>query len=218
MIELVRAQNSFDVPNGEKTVLEDVSTVFPKGQCIALLGRNGAGKSTLLKMIAGTLDLDDGEIRISGTVSWPIGFAGSFHPDLTAAQNTRFVARVYGVATDGLSDFVQDFAELGSFFHMPVRTLSAGMKARLAFGVSMGVPFDCYLIDEVTAVGDMAFREKCKAYLLDRLKRAGAIVVSHSLPLLLEICDAAMVLEHGQLHYYDDINAAMAAHRQNLAA
>lgn len=216
MVRLEAAFKAFAVPGGEKIVLDHVTTEFPPRRCTALIGRNGAGKSTLLKLISGTLELDGGALTRTGSISWPIGFAGSFHPDLTAAQNTRFVARIYGVDTDELVAFVKDFAELGKFFDMPFRTFSQGMRARLAFGVSMGVRFDCYLIDEVTAVGDAAFRRKCTEYLRDRLKSSGAIVVSHSLPMLKEICDGAMVLESGVLQYFADVDRAITAHQRNL--
>ena len=130
---------------------EDFSLALPKGAKVGVLGRNGAGKTTLLGMIAGTVQPDSGRIRRHASISWPLGFSGSFHPDLTGAQNARFVARIYGVDTDSLIAYVDDFAELGDFMDMPVRSYSAGMRARLAFGMSMGVAFDWYLVDEITA-------------------------------------------------------------------
>jgi capsular polysaccharide transport system ATP-binding protein len=145
-----------------------------------------------------------------------VGFAGSFHQDLTGAQNTRFVARLYGYDTDALLEFVQDFAELGRHFHMPLRTYSAGMRARLSFGVSMGIPFDTYLVDEVTAVGDGAFRAKSVAIFDDRRSRAGIIMVSHSPPMVKRTCNIGAVLENGQLHFYDDIDEALEHHDRNL--
>ncbi|MEP0091076.1 MAG: ATP-binding cassette domain-containing protein [Paracoccaceae bacterium] len=138
-----------------------VLTAIQAGRAVGLLGRNGAGKSSLLQMIAGTMRPSKGSIDIGGTVSWPVGFAGSFHGDLTGLQNTRFVARIYGVETNQLVAFVEDFAELGHHFRLPFRSYSQGMRARLGFAMSMGIGFDFYLIDEVTSVGDAAFREKC---------------------------------------------------------
>jgi capsular polysaccharide transport system ATP-binding protein len=189
---------------------------LPTGATVGLLGRNGAGKSTLMKMIAGNMDPTSGQILSDGTISYPVGFSGSFHPDLTGAQNTRFIARIYGVDTGELSDFVQDFAELGAHFHMPVRTYSAGMKARLTFGLSMGVAFDTYLVDEVTSAGDAAFREKSKAVFHARMSGTGAIMVSHNLGELREFCDAALLLEDGRLRYFPDLDEAIEMHRYNL--
>ena len=137
-------------------VILRISLSIPAGLPVALLGRNGAGKSSLLRMIAGTMQPDQGHIDVHGSVSWPVGFAGSFHGDLTGLQNTRFVGRIYGVDTDQLVGFVHDFSELGERFRLPVRSYSQGMRARLGFALSMGIAFDSYLIDEVTAVGDAA--------------------------------------------------------------
>jgi capsular polysaccharide transport system ATP-binding protein len=142
--------------------------------------------------------------------------AGSFHPELSGAQNTRFVARIYGVDTDELLDFVQDFAGLGPHFHLPFATYSSGMRSRLAFGVSMGIPFDTYLVDEVTAVGDAAFKARSAALFKARMQTAGAFVVSHSMRTVRDLCQVGVVLEAGKLTYYDDIEDAIARHEENL--
>lgn len=218
MIVLDGISKEFRLNGRRKLVADKISATFPSDKSIALLGRNGAGKSTLLNMIGGSLRLDAGEIRTSGAISWPVGFAGSFHPDLTGAQNTRFIARVYGVDTAELSDFVEDFAQLGSHFRLPIRTYSSGMRSRLAFGVSIGIKFDTYLIDEVTSVGDANFKEKSKRYLNERLETSGALVVSHSMPLIQEICTAAAVLENGKLTYFEDLKEGIACHLRNMRA
>lgn len=213
MIRLDNLSKAYVLRGRRKVVADGISAVFPTGQSVALLGRNGAGKSSLLRMIAGTMDADSGRITSSGTISWPVGFAGSFHPELTGAQNTRFIARVYGVDTGELQDFVEDFAELGKHFDLPVRTYSSGMRSRLAFGVSMGIHFDTYLVDEVTSVGDAAFREKSEQVFADRLRDSSAIVVSHAMPMIRRMCSAAAVLEDGRLQYFDDVEAGIAAHQ-----
>lgn len=217
MIKLDRLTKVFPLRGGTKVIVQDLTAVFPTGKSIALLGRNGAGKSTLLRLISGALRPTSGQVLSTGQISYPVGFAGSFHPQLTGAQNTRFVARIYGVDTDELVDYVQDFAELGRHFHMPIRTYSSGMKSRLSFGVSMGIPFDTYLVDEVTSVGDGAFRAKSVAVFDDRRQRAGAIVVTHSPAMVKRMCDMAAVLENGKLHFYEDIDAALEHHDANLA-
>lgn len=217
MIRFENLTKSFCANGARKTVAQNINVIFPTSRSVALLGRNGAGKSTLLKMIAGTMDPTAGRITSTGTISWPVGFAGSFHGDMTGAQNTKFVARIYGADTDAMKEFVEDFAELGPHFHAPFRTYSSGMRARLAFGVSMGIAFDTYLVDEVTAVGDAAFRDKSNALFKLRLERAGAVVVSHSIGLVRQLCDAAAVLEDGVLTYFDNVEDGIARHAWNLA-
>ncbi|NNE51834.1 MAG: ABC transporter ATP-binding protein [Sulfitobacter sp.] len=216
MIHLDRVSKDFRVRGGRKRIVDSLTATFPTGVSVALLGRNGAGKSTLLKLIAGTIRPSAGRVLSTGSVSYPVGFAGSFHPDLTGVQNTRFVARLYGVDSDALVDFVEDFAELGVHFRMPFRTYSAGMKSRLSFGVSMGIPFDTYLVDEVTSVGDGAFRQKSIAVFDARREGAGAIVVSHSPPMVKRLCTKAAVLEQGRLVFFDDVEAALDHHARNL--
>lgn len=218
MIRLHHLSKSFRAGAGVKRVADDICASFPPGRAIALLGRNGAGKSTLLQMIAGTVAPSSGRVVTQGTVSFPVGFAGSFHNDLTGAQNCRFVARIYGVDTDDLVGFVEAFAELGAHFRMPLRTYSSGMRSRLAFGVSMGIGFDTYLVDEITAVGDAAFRQKSAELFRARMAHAGAIMVSHSMSQVRELCDAAAVLEAGRLTLFDDVEAAIAQHERNMAA
>jgi capsular polysaccharide transport system ATP-binding protein len=212
MIELVGLSKSFRAGPGRKVVADRIDAVFPAGASVALLGRNGAGKSSLLKLIAGTLAPDAGEVRSHGSISWPVGFAGSFHGELSGRQNARFIARVYGVDTGDLCAFVEDFAELGPHYDLPVRSYSAGMRARLAFGISMGIDFDIYLVDEVTSVGDAAFKAKSERVFRERLKTSGAIVVSHTMGLVRRICDCGAVLEDGRLTWHDDVDEAIRHH------
>jgi len=217
MIEFRNLTKRFFIRGQRKVVADNINLVFPAGRAVGLLGRNGAGKSTLLKMIAGTMDPTEGQIISHGTISWPVGFAGSFHGELTGAQNARFIARIYGVDTEEMIDFVGDFANLGGHFDLPFRTYSSGMKSRLAFGISMAVPFDTYLVDEVTSVGDAAFRKKSGEVFRARMEHAGAVVVSHGMGQIREMCDAGAVLENGKLSYYDDVNEAIDHHNGNMA-
>ena len=218
MITLDNVSKTFWVRGRPKVVADGISATFPTGAAVALLGRNGAGKSSMLSMLAGSLAPDGGTIHRRGSISWPVGFRGSFHGDLTGAQNTRFIARVYGVDSAALSDFVEDFAELGQHYHLPFRSYSSGMQARLSFAVSMGLDFDTYLIDEVTSVGDEVFRVKSARMLLQRLESRGAIMVSHGMAKLREICTHGAVLEDGRLWWYDDVEDAIAHHLGNMHA
>lgn len=216
MIELRNVCKEFVLKGRRKVVADNISAVFPDKRAVAILGRNGAGKSSLLKMLAGTMMPDSGEIISTGHISWPVGFAGSFHPELSGLQNTRFIARVYGVDTDELADFVADFAELGQHFHLPIRSYSSGMKSRLAFGVSMGIHFDTYLVDEVTAVGDATFKSKSEALFMDRLSNSSAVMVTHTMGQVRRLCNYVGVLHLGQLHFFDDVDEGIAFHQRMM--
>ena len=212
MIRFENLSKSFWVRGERKVVIDHLNVTLPTGQSLALLGRNGAGKSTLMEITAGTLRPTTGRVISDGSISWPVGFAGSFHGQLTGAENVRFIARIYGVDGDELVDFVGDFAELGKHYYMPVRTYSSGMKSRLTFGASMGIRFDTYLVDEATAVGDAAFKAKSQKYFTDRVKNASALLVSHDMAQLRDFCEAGVVLAEGKLTYYADIEEAIETH------
>lgn len=217
MIRFENLTKSFRVQGIRKTVIDNLSFTLPSNTSFALLGRNGAGKTTLLQMIAGNLRPDHGQIVSDGSISWPVGLRGAFHGDLTGEQNVRFVGRIYGVETDDLVDFVQNFAELGPHFQMPLRSYSTGMRSRLVFGAAMGINFDTYLVDEVTAVGDAAFRNKSRAVFRERVKSSSAVMVSHNMREIRAFCDAALILENGRLTYFDDVEDAISQHQKLMA-
>lgn len=212
MILLDNVSKSYRLGSQRKFLMDRITLRFPRGRSVGLLGRNGAGKSTLLRIVSGVTVPDAGRVVRDCKVSWPLGFAGSFHTALTGAQNARFVARIYGIDTDDMVEAVEEFAELGPFIHMPVSTYSSGMRARLAFGVSMAVDFDVYLVDELTAVGDAAFKKKCTAAFQNKASRSDIIMVSHSPGVIREYCDAGVVLENGHVRYYDKVEEALEAH------
>jgi len=218
MIEFRNVSKYYLTPTSRKVIVDRLDLRLPDGAKVGLLGRNGAGKTTVLAMVAGTVPPNSGDIRRPGAISWPLGFGGSFHGELTGAQNVRFVARIYGMDTDALTAYVADFAEIGEFMDMPVRSYSSGMKARLAFGMAMGIAFDWYLVDEITAVGDSRFKKKSLAVFKSRLKDAGLMMVSHSTRTIRDYCDAGLVLEGGRVRYYADVEEAIAAHEANMAA
>lgn len=209
MIILDDISKGFWINGVFRNIISNVSFEFPTKGTVGLLGKNGAGKSTLLQIIAGTMRPTSGRVHKLGTISWPIGNANSFHKDMTGAQNTRFLARAYGIDSDDLVAFVEDFAEIGEHFHMPLRSYSSGMRSRLAFGVAMGIPFDMYLIDEVTAVGDATFKAKSREALRARTASAGAIMISHSMSDMRNFCSSGIVMHNGKLQYFADIEHAI---------
>lgn len=216
MIRLINVTKSYRCGAGRKSVLSAQSYCFSQGGVVGLLGRNGAGKSSLLRLLAGVSVPDSGEIVRSGTVSWPVAFSGGLHGDMTGEGNIRFVARVYGRDTSSMIDYCRAMSELGDYLKMPVRTFSSGMRARLAFAMSMAVPFDFYLIDEVISVGDVGFRQKCEGILAQRLEKTGGIIVSHAPATLRRLCNIGLVLENGRLIEHTTIDSAIAHHERSM--
>jgi capsular polysaccharide transport system ATP-binding protein len=209
MIQLDRVFKFYKNESHLKIILDHVSTVFESGSSYALLGVNGAGKSTTLRLIAGVELPNEGRVRRSVRVSWPLGFANGFHPLMTGRENVKFVARVYGADVRKVVRFVEEFSELGDYVDVAVRTYSSGMMARLAFGLSMAIDFDCYLVDEITAVGDVRFQRRCQEAFERRRKSADLIVVSHSMQTAKEYCDRGAVLVDGQLLMFDAVDKAI---------
>lgn len=212
MIHLDNLTKHFIMKDGIHTVFQGLTLTLPEGRSLGLLGRNGAGKSTLLQIIAGNMQPSSGKVIRQGNISWPIGAASSFHADMTGLQNTRFLARVYGVDCDSLSNFVEDFADIGKHFYMPLRTYSSGMKSRLSFGVAMGIPFDIYLIDEVTGAGDRSFKKKSRSVFKARMEKASAIMISHSMSDMRNFCESGLVLTDGGIKFFEDIEDAIKVH------
>jgi capsular polysaccharide transport system ATP-binding protein len=198
-------------------VLRDINLTIPSQVSVGLVGHNGAGKSTLLGLIAGMDAPDRGQIVRDCRVSWPIGLSGGFKPTLSARQNTRFIARIhgYGDRLDEIIQKVEAFAEIGKAFDDPVITYSSGMRARVAFGLSLAFDFDVYLSDEATAVGDQVFKAKAQAEFKARVGQASLIMVSHAEGILRELCQAGIWLHEGQAHWFDDINDALTAYHEH---
>lgn len=195
-------------PNGH-SVFKDLSFEVPKSGRLALLGRNGQGKSTLIKILGGALPQTQGTIRWSGQASWPIGFNGGFQGSLSGMDNIRFLARLYHRDIHDTVRRVDDFAELGEKLKIPVKHYSSGMRARLAFGLSLAIEFDCYLIDELVAVGDSRFQQKCQTELFERRQERTFIMASHDMHLIANLCDKALIIESGKAKLFDDISEAV---------
>jgi len=214
---MIQLENVFKYyrSNGHlKIVLDHISLDFMAGRSYGILGVNGAGKSTMMRLLAGSELPNSGRVRRSARVSWPLGFSGGLHPKLTGRENVAFVARIYGHDVQRTVNFVEDFAEIGAYIDVPIMTYSSGMMARLAFGLSMSIDFECYLIDEVMAVGDARFAARCKEEFDKRKQRSDIIMISHSMPHLQEYCDRGVVLAGGRLHLFPNINDAIALYKK----
>jgi capsular polysaccharide transport system ATP-binding protein len=208
MIKLEKVTKSYPTLSGRKHVLKGIDFTMLKGERVGFLGRNGAGKSTLIRIISGAELPDSGSVVRNMSVSWPLAFGGAFQNALTGLDNLRFICRIYGVSAEGKLGYVQDFSELGNNIYEPIRTYSAGMRARLAFAISMVIEFDCFLIDEVFAVGDDRFQRKCHEELFVRRADRGMIFVSHNQHFIREHCDRVAILDEGHAIAFDDVEEA----------
>lgn len=214
MILVENVSKSYRTRNGSNTVFDNVSLSIKKGEKVGILGRNGSGKSTLIRLLGGIERPDRGRIIRSMSVSWPLAFSGAFQGSLTGLDNLRFICRVYGTSIEDKIPLVEEFSELGPYLREPVKTYSSGMKARLAFALSMAIEFDCYLIDEVMAVGDNRFHDKCRYELHEKRKDRALILVSHNPSEIRRNCTVFFILKSGTLTRFDDADDAYAFYQK----
>ena len=216
MIELKELTKSFVTPKGRHYVFKDLNAILPENKSVALLGKNGAGKSTLLRIIGGIDFADTGQVITNKSISWPVALSGGFQGSLTARQNVRFVARLY-VDTEEQVDyvvrFVEEFAEIGKYYDMPIKSNSSGKRSRIGFGLSMAFNFDYYLLDEVGAVGDASFRKKSQNLLNELKESSNLIMVSHDLKDLTQNCDVAFLVRDGKAEYFEDVQEAVEVYK-----
>jgi capsular polysaccharide transport system ATP-binding protein len=220
MIELQALSKSYPTRQGRRYVFRDLSFTFPSGANIGLIGRNGAGKSTLLRLLGGIDQPDHGKVVTDARISWPVGLSGGFNTTLTARENVQFVCRIHGSHGDDLRArvrFVEQFAEIGDYFDLPMKSFSSGMRSRVAFGLSMAFDFDYYLIDEIMAVGDSQFRTKSTQVLTERLKRANLIMTTHSMSDIRQYCNVVVHVDAGTVRIYEDIEQGIDAYRGTVA-
>lgn len=208
MIYVRDVYKSYPTRNGPKLVLRDVNFEVTPGEKLGILGRNGAGKSTIIRLLSGVENPSRGHVERMMSVSWPLAFGGAFQSALTGLDNLRFICRVYGVDPQDKVAFVEDFSELGRYLREPVASYSSGMLARLAFAISMTVEFDCFLIDEIIAVGDQRFHDKCHVELFERRADRAMIFVSHDINYIQAHCRRAAVLSGAHLTMFEDVATA----------
>lgn len=215
-VSLKKIVKKYKIKKGNHTVLDGVDLIVNPGEKIGILGKNGSGKSTLIRLISGQESPDSGVVERLMNVSWPLAFTGGFQGSLTGIDNLRFISRIYGVDHKAIQDFVEDFSELGSFIREPVKTYSSGMQARLAFALSLAIEFDCYLIDEVIAVGDARFHEKCMYELFEKRKNRSFFIASHNGEFINEHCNRGAVIDNGKLTCYASVNEAYMSYTELL--
>lgn len=208
MISVEHVYKKYQTRTGSVTVLNDINFSLKKGEKVGILGRNGAGKSTLIRLMSGVEAPTSGTIRREMSISWPLAFSGAFQGSLTGMDNLRFICRIYNADIEYVKAFTESFSELGRYLYEPVKNYSSGMKARLAFALSLSVEFDCYLIDEVIAVGDSRFSDKCRYELFEKRQDRSIILVSHSPNAIRQYCDNAMVLDQGKMLQFSSIDEA----------
>ncbi len=208
MIVLHDVVKRYKSRTGNHTVLDKVNLTIQPGEKLGVLGKNGAGKSTLIRLISGQEQPNAGSIRRLMSVSWPLAFSGGFQGSLTGWDNLRFIARVYGIDHRAVRGFVEDFTELGSYFREPVKNYSSGMQARLAFALSLAIEFDCYLIDEIIAVGDARFHARCQVELFEKRRDRAFVIASHDANFIKAHCTRAAVLDGGLLTAFDSVDDA----------
>jgi ABC-type polysaccharide/polyol phosphate transport system ATPase subunit len=205
MLLVERVTKEYETRQGRRRVLKDISFELRKGQHLGIIGRNGAGKSTLIRLLSGAERPTSGRIHRKMRISWPLAFAGAFHPHLTGLDNLKFICRVYGIDYKPLLPFVEDFTELGVYFREPVQHYSYGMMTRLAFALSMAIEFDCFLIDEAMVAGDIRFHDRCHYELFVKRKDRAFILVTHDHGPIRDQCDSVCVLHDGHLMPFEDV-------------
>lgn len=212
MIILDNVTKYYKTAAHRRYILRDQSMQFSAGRSYGLLGVNGAGKSTTMRLISGAELPNKGQVHRRVRVSWPLGFANGLNNQLSGKENLKFVARAYGEDFHRVLRFVAEFAEIGSYLNEPLRTYSSGMMARFAFGLSMAIEFDCYLVDEITAVGDSNFQRRCREAFRERRENSDVIIISHDMDTIKDYCDVAIVLIDGQMVEFANVEEGIATY------
>ncbi|MEM7668624.1 MAG: ABC transporter ATP-binding protein [Pseudomonadota bacterium] len=208
MIRFENVSKSFWTGGLQKVILHDASFTVNVGRNLGILAPNGTGKTTLVNMMAGLEQPDHGRIKRKGRISWPVGYSGGLVATMSGSENIRYIARLYDRDEIDTLAFCIDFADIGHYMDMPVRTFSTGMRQRLNFAILMAIDFDYYLVDEGASAGDKDFNKKASAMFRERLEYATLVMVSHSADVLELYCDSAAVLIDGQLQIFDSLEEA----------
>lgn len=217
MIVVRNVTKSYLTNKGRTFVFRDLNLTIPSNKNVALVGRNGVGKSTLMRLLGGQDVPDSGQIQTNKSISWPVGLSGGFQGSLTGRQNSKFVARVQGLHGEEMRSavrFVEEFADIGKYFDLPVNSYSSGMRGRVAFGLSLAFKFDYYLVDEAISVGDAHFREKAQNLFEQRTGSANLILVSHGMGQVRKMCNYVILLKPGgEVQHFEDVEEGISAYQ-----
>lgn len=209
MLEFENVSKSFWTGRQRKVILDRASFRVELGNSLGILAPNGTGKTTIINMMAGLEKPDEGEIRRSCRVSFPLGFMGGVNNRHSAAENARFIARLYGLDPDYVEAFSRWLCGLNEYFDMPIGTYSSGMRGRFTFSLLLALEFDIYLIDEgMPSSTDAEFNRKAGSILRDRLRNSTVVIVSHQAKTLEKFCRSAAVLRDGRLYMFDTLEEA----------
>ncbi|KGM49578.1 ABC transporter ATP-binding protein [Pseudooceanicola atlanticus] len=209
MLEFDNVSKSFWTGSQRKVILEKVSFRVELGRSLGILAPNGTGKTTLINMMAGLEKPDEGEIRRLGRISFPLGFMGGVVNKHSAMENSRYIARIYGLDPDYVEAYCRWLCGLGEYFDQPLGTYSTGMRARFSFALLLALDFDMYLIDEgMPASTDVEFNRKAGDILKERLRTTTVVIVSHDPETLKKFASEAAVLMGGQLYMFDSLEEA----------
>ncbi|PWJ19087.1 ABC transporter ATP-binding protein [Jannaschia seohaensis] len=209
MIEFNNVSKSFWTGRQRKVILDRASFRVEMGRSVGILAPNGTGKTTLINMMAGLEKPDEGEVRRTARVSFPLGFMGGIQPKNTATENARYISQLYGLDPDYVEAFCRWLCDIREYFDMPVGTYSQGMRARFAFALMLALEFDIYLIDEgMPSTTDAGFNKRAGSILRDRLADATVVIVSHQPRILERFATSAAVLRDGKLHQFDTLDEA----------
>lgn len=201
---------------GRRYIFQNLSFTIPSGRNVAIIGRNGAGKSTLMNLLAGVDTPDSGQIITDKRISWPVGLSGGFQGSLSGRDNAKFIARVQGFSGADLREkvqYVEEFAEIGDYFDLPVKTYSSGMRGRVAFGLSLAFDFDYYLVDEAMSVGDAHFKRKASEAFKAKVGKANIILVTHGMTQVRTMCDLVILLNDGKATFYNDVEEGIKSYQ-----
>ncbi|WP_322889982.1 MULTISPECIES: ABC transporter ATP-binding protein [unclassified Yoonia] len=211
MLEFANVSKSFWTGTQRKVILDRVSFRVELGNSLGILAPNGTGKTTLINMMAGLEKPDEGTITRTCRISFPLGFMGGVINKLSAMENSRYIARIYGLDPDYVEAFCRWLCGIAEYFDMPVGTYSSGMKQRFTFALMLALEFDIYLIDEgMPSATDAEFNRKAGDILRERLESTTIIIVSHQAATLERFARSAAVLRNGQLYMFDTLEEAKA--------